>query len=155
LTRVQGALEFEFEAIIRRPPEDVFAFFRDVHRHAEKSRGLIPVLRKLSPGPVNVGTRYHEEVRLLPFVRGRIETEVTELDPPRRLGCRFVAMGMCGELTYRCELVEGGTRLSQRQTLKTAGLMRLAAPAIRALFSRAASRRLQGIKEYLDSGGPV
>jgi uncharacterized protein YndB with AHSA1/START domain len=151
----EAALEFEFGAVIRRPPEDVFAFFRDVDRHAEKSKDLVPVYRKLTPGPVDIGTRYHEEVRLLPLIRGKIENEVTELDPPRRLAYRFVALGMNGELTYDLQPVEEGTRLSQRQSLCPAGPMRLAAPAIRALFSRAVSRRLQGIKEYLDSGGAV
>jgi uncharacterized protein YndB with AHSA1/START domain len=150
-----AALEFEFGAVIRRSPEDVFAFFRDVDRHAAMSRDLVPVYRKLTPGPVRVGTRYHEEVQLLPLIRGKIENEVTELDPPRRLAYRFVALGMDGGLSYDLEPVEGGTRLKQRQRLCPAGPMRLAAPVIRAFFSRAVSRRLQGIQEYLDSGGAV
>ena len=145
-------MEFEFTALIHRPVEEVFAFFRDVDVHAAGSRNLVPVLDKLTPGPVGVGTRYREVVRILPFVNGEILTEVVAFEPNRLLDCRFVAMGMPGELTYLFEPLEEATRVVQRESLRPSGWMRPFSPLIGAMFSRMVGKRLAGIQAYLDSG---
>lgn len=145
-------MEFEFTAVINRPVETVFAFFRDVDRYAGKKGSIVPVLDKVTPGPIGVGTRYHEVVRVLPFVNGEVLTEVVGYEPGRTLAYRYVALGMAGDLTYRFEAAGEGTRVVQRQSLRPGGLLRLFSPMIGASFSRMAARRLAGIKRALEAG---
>ena len=143
-------MDFQFTALIHRPVEEVFAFFRDVDIHAAGARELVAVYDKLTPGPVNVGTRYREVVHVLPFVNGEIYTEVVGFKPGRVLAYKFVALGMPGELTYLFEPVDGTTRVLQRQTLQPLGLLHPLSPLIGALFSRMVARRLTGIQQLLE-----
>lgn len=110
-------MDFELSAVVDRPLEEVFAFFRDVDQHAGQKGTIVPVYDKITPGPIGVGTRYREVVQLLPFVTGEILTEVTGYEPGRRLAYKSVALGMAGELTYSFEAAAGGTRVVQRQSL--------------------------------------
>ncbi|MDH7487977.1 MAG: SRPBCC family protein [Anaerolineae bacterium] len=144
-------MEFELSAVINRPLEEVFAFFRDIDQHAGQKGTIVPVYDKVTPGPVGIGTQYREVVQVMPFVTGEILTEVVGYEPGQRLAYRFVALGMAGELTYRFEAVESGTRLVQRQSLWPSGWMRLFSPLIGATFSRMIARRLAGIKSFLES----
>ena len=97
---------------------------------------MVPVYEKAIPGPVSVGTRFREVVRLLPFLKGEVISEVTGCDPPHRFDYSFVAFGnMDGELTYRLEPVGGGGRVVQRQTLRPRGtLLKLLSPVTGAAF---------------------
>lgn len=148
-------LEFELSAVINRPVEEVFAFFRDVDQHAGQKGTIVPVYDKITSGPVGVGTRYHEVVRILPFVTGEILTDVVGFEPGRQLAYRFVALGMDGDLTYLFEAVPEGTRLTQRQSLRPAGWQTLFSPMIRVMFSRMIRRRMAGIKALLEAGALV
>ncbi len=143
-------MELELTTVINRPPDEVFAFFRDVDQHAGQKGSLVPVYDKITPGPAVAGTRCREVVRLLPGLTGEIRSELVGLEPDRRLAYRFVALGMAGDLTYRFAPVPGGTRLIQRQSLRPAGLRRLVSPLIKATFSRLIRWRLAGIKRLLE-----
>jgi hypothetical protein len=145
-------VEFETKAFINRPQEDVFAFFRDMHQLPRREGSVVPVYDKITQGPVGVGTRIREVVRLLPLVRGEIISEIAEYDPPHRLDYRFVAFGkMDGELTFRLEPVGEGVQLLQRQTLRPRGtVLKVLSPLIAAMFSRAIDHRLRGIKKLLE-----
>ena len=147
-------MEFEAKAVIHHPPEDVFGFFRDIHQQPRPKGSVVPVYEKITPGPVGVGTRFREIVRLLPFLKGEVISEVTGYDPPHRLDYRFVAFGkMDGELTYRLEPFGEGVEVFQRQTLWPRGtLLKVLSPLIGAAFSQAIAHRLKGIKKLLESG---
>lgn len=147
-------MHFEVEAFIHRPPEDVFDFFSDLHQQPRRKGSVVPVYDKITPGPVGVGTRFREVIRLLPFLKGEVISEITGYDPPHSLDYSFVAFGkMDGELTYRLEPVGEGVRVSQRQTLRPRGtLLRLLGPLIGTAFSRAIDHRLKGIKKLLEGG---
>ena len=149
-------MECEVEAFIDRQPEDVFGFFRDMHRLHGREGSDGPVYDKVTLGAVGVGTRFREVVRLLPFLEGEITSEITGYDPPRRIDYRFVAFGkMDGEQTYRLEPSGEGVRVLQRQTLLQRGkLLKVLGPLIGAAFSRAIAQRLRGIKKLLEGGGP-
>jgi hypothetical protein len=104
-----------------------------------------------TPGPVGLGTRYREVVRLLPFVEGEIRAEVVCYEPPRRLGYHFSGLGMEGVLDYRFQVMAYGTWLEQHQVLRPRGMLRLLSPLIRVTFGRVAGRRLAVIKAWLES----
>jgi hypothetical protein len=146
-------MQFVFKTVIKRSRKDVFVFFRDVDRHAGRKDSIVPVLDKITPGPVRLGTRYYEVVRIMPFVAGKVFTEILGLVPDQRLTYRYVALGMKGELTYQFNVTSEGTEVEQHQSLVPGGMLKLFAPIIGAMFSRMATRRLSGIKHLLESEG--
>lgn len=145
-----AGLVFELHAVIDRPRADVFAFFRDMDQHAGQEGSVVPVYDKVTPGPTGVGTRYREVVRLFPFPAGEVISEITRFRPGRELGYTFSGLGMDGDLVYRFEPVEGGTRVDQRQRLRPRGLLKVARPLIGLCFGWAVRRRLAGIKSLLE-----
>jgi uncharacterized protein YndB with AHSA1/START domain len=145
-------MEFEFTAVINKPLEDVFSFFRDIDQHAGQKGSIVPVYDKVTSETVGIGTRDREVVQVLPFVTGEVLTEVVGYEPNQRLAYRYVALGMDGELEYRFEALEEGTRVAQRQSLWPRGVWKLFSPMIREMFSRMAGKRLMGIKGLLESG---
>ena len=152
---MSGSLAFHFAADVERPLDDVFGFFRDVDQHAGRVGTVVPVYDKLTPGPVGLGTRYREVVRVLPFVQGEIVSQVVCYEPPHKLGYRFAGLGMDGELEYRFQAVDCGTRVSQRQILRPRGLLKQLRPLIRITFGRVAGRRLVSIKALLEGDSPA
>jgi hypothetical protein len=148
-------VEFEAKAVIHRPLEDVFVFLKEIHKQPRRKGSVVPLYDKITPGPFGVGTRFREVVRLLPFLKGEVISEVTRYDPPRRLDYAFVAFGrMDGELTYRLEPVGEGVEVFQRQTLRPRGtVLKSFSPMIGAAFSRAMAHRLKAIKKLLESAG--
>jgi hypothetical protein len=89
------------------------------------------VLTKSPPGPTGVGTRWHEVVRVLPFLRMTVHSVVTAIDADRRLVLDFASSWMRGTLEYTFEpTADGGAVLRQRETLMPRGPLRLADRAI-------------------------
>ncbi len=145
-------MEFEFKTTINRPLEDVFAFFRDVDQYGGWKGSIVPVFDKTTPGPVRIGTRYYEVVQILPFVTGKVFTEVIGFETNKRLAYKFVALGMEGALIYLFQTTHPEiTEVVQKQRLLPRGMLRLFEPIIGALFSWMAKRRLSGIKSLLES----
>jgi hypothetical protein len=144
-------MNFEFRAVIARPLAEVFGFFRDVDQYAGQEGSVVPVYDKVTAGPTGVGTRYREVIRLLPGITAEMRSEIIACEPGRRLAYRFSGLGMEGALDYEFEAAGQGTLVAQRQSLHPRGLLRLLNPLIKPTFSRAAGRRLEGIKHLLES----
>lgn len=145
-------MDFKFRAVIDRPQATVFAFFRDVDLHAAREGSVVPVYDKVTPGPAGVGTRYREVIKLLPGLSAEMHSEISHFEPDRSLGYSFTGLGMDGTLLYEFSVTDQGTLVVQRQTLQPRGLLALLEPLIGHAFSKAAGRRLEGIKRLLESG---
>lgn len=145
-------MEFELSAFIQRPVGEVFGFLRDIERYAGLPGSVVPVYDKLTPGPTGVGTRYREVIRLTPWHSMENESELTEFEPPARLASRFWFRNgrLHGALLYTLTPHNGGTHLTQRQTLAPRGWLRPLRPLIRFTFARQLRRRLDTIKFLLD-----
>ena len=143
-------MDFEFVTVIDCPLADVFALFRDVDQYNEHEGSPVPVLDKITEGPVRVGTRYREVVQMMPFVTMTILSEITEYESERRLASRWWSNVMEGRLAYTFEPVDGGVRVIQKMSLNPKGVLRIFSPLIKAMFSRAAGQRLEGIKALLE-----
>jgi hypothetical protein len=83
-------------------------------------------VRRLSDGPVGVGTRYESAYRFF----GRDETvsvELIELDPPRRMAWRQVGDGSLAinDGRYDLEPIDSGTRFTVTGTIASPGWRRL------------------------------
>jgi uncharacterized protein YndB with AHSA1/START domain len=143
-------MDFEFTAVIHCPLADVFALFRDVDQYNKPGGSPVPVLDKITEGPVGVRTRYREVVEMMSFVTMTILSEITDYEPERYLASRWWSNVMEGHLAYEFELVDGGVRVVQKMSLNPKGVLRLFSPLIKVLFSRAAAQRLAGIKALLE-----
>ena len=150
-------MDFEFTAVIHRPPSDVFVLFRDIDQYNEHEGSPVPVLDKITDGPVGVGTRYREVVIMIPFIEAlrfvtmTIFSEITDYEPERHLASWWRSRVMEGWLDYTFEPVDGGTRVIQRMSLHPRGVLRLFSPLIKAMFSRTAGQRLKDIKALLEA----
>ena len=76
-SRASGAA-YETVAIIRRPPADVFAYLSDLRNEMEWNPSAQRI-KKLTGGPVGMGTRFEAEWRNAP----RTVVEVVRYEPPR------------------------------------------------------------------------
>jgi len=145
-------MDFELSVYVERTPEDVFIFLRDKDEYPQEEGSPVLLLEKTTPGPPGVGSRYREVVRMLPFLRGEMSSEITRFEPHARLEEDFSGAGMVGHLAYQF-LPEGqGTRLIQRETVRCRGLLRLCEPLIGRMLGRRLRWRLRGIKAVLESG---
>jgi hypothetical protein len=87
---------------------------------------------------------------MMPFVTMTILSEITEYESERRLASRWWSNVMEGRLAYTFEQTYGGVRVVQRMSLNPKGILRVFSPLIKAMFSRAAGQRLEGIKALLE-----
>jgi len=146
---------FDMSITIHRSPEDVFGFLRDKDKYPQEPGSPVLVLEQTTPGPAGLGTRYREVLQMLPFVRGEILSVVTCFEPGRRLEEDFEGAGMTGHLAYSFAPAHGGTRLTQRETVRTRGALRMLEPLIERMLSRQLWRRLEDIKAILETGWTV
>ncbi len=144
-------MDFEFVAVIDCPLADVFALFRDIDQYNDPEGSPVPILDKITDGPVGVGTRYREVVRMMPGVTMTILSEVTDYEPERYLASDWHSNVMEGHLAYAFEPVERGTRVVQKMSLNPKRILRVFSPLIKVLFFRAAGRRLEEIKALLEA----
>jgi hypothetical protein len=146
---------FDLSINIKRRPLDVFAFFRDKDKLTQKPDSPVLVLEQTTPGPAGVGTRYREVIQMIPFVRMEILSEVTRFEQGKRLEEIFDEAGMRGYLAYRFVPEDGVTKLIQNEILHMKGLLKAMTPIVKLTLSRQLRKRLEGIKEVLESGWVV
>lgn len=111
-----------------RPPDEVFALWADLERSPEYSAASIE-RRKLTDGPVGVGTRYHAVDRW-PGRTVAFTVEVTSYEPPRRISVSW-SEPMAGGWDADFEPSDGGTTLRFTTRMEPSGAMGLLAPLMR------------------------
>jgi uncharacterized protein YndB with AHSA1/START domain len=98
---------FENTVTIRRSVEDVFSFLADLENVPKWNYAIVET-RKVSAGPVGVGTIY-QQVRSVPS-RSEEHLEVTAYDPPQQLEVRGQLGPFPSRLTYAFDAIPEGTR---------------------------------------------
>lgn len=142
-------MEFSNTVTIQRPVHDVFVFVSDLENVPTWNYAIVET-RKVSDGPVRVGTTYRQ-VRSLP-TSSEETLEVTQLVPDRRLVVHGGLGPFEGTLTYEFEDLGGGTRLTNRGDLRPHGLMRVGARVASARISGTVAENLGVLKELLERG---
>lgn len=145
-------ITFRSSVVIESPPATVFNILANKHRIPQAADSPVAVLDKTTPGPVAVGTRYREVVRVLPFLSGEVISELTVYDPPQTLAENFWGMGMNGRLRYEMARVDEGTVLTQDEWLTYGGLLRLVEPLFSRMLLPRLEARLQGVKRAIEQG---
>jgi uncharacterized protein YndB with AHSA1/START domain len=135
---------------INRPPAEVFAFLADLENLPRWNYALSET-RKISAGPVGVGSRYLQ-TRTLP-TRSEETLEVTAYEPDRLLAISGPLGPFESQVSYVLTATEGGTSLSNTMDLRPTGAARLIAPLAGSRVKSAVSSNLGALKELLEKRG--
>lgn len=142
-------MKFENVVTISRPPADVFAYLAQFE-NIPRWNYAIHETRKLTSGPVHVGTRYRQ-TRTLPSP-GEEEFEVVELEPDRLLAVVGDLAFLHGRVTYELSEARGATTLTNRMELVASGPLGLVANLATRKVQTSVAANLQVLKELLERG---
>ena len=138
---------FENTVLIARPIEDVFPFLSDLENIPKWNYAIVET-RKISEGPVGVGTIY-QQVRSVPN-RSEERLEITTFHPPHQLAIRGQLGPFASHLFYALDAIPEGTRVTNTVELEHHGagrlLGRVAVPRVR----EAVAANLGRLKQLLE-----
>lgn len=140
-------ISFTNTITIERPIGDVFSYLSDLE-HTPEWNWAISETRKITPGPVTVGTRYRQ-TRAIPRPASEI-LEITELDPNGRVEVRGTLAEMPAHLVYELEEDKSGTVLTNAVSLDVEGSARMLAPILSRRISQAVASNLNDLKTQLE-----
>lgn len=143
-------MRFTNTLTIDRPQDAVFAYLADLE-NLPRWNYAIQQTRKVSSGPVGVGSRYHQ-VRTVPEHREE-SLEVTEYDAGRALTIRGTLNSLPAELSYALEPDGRATVLTNTVDLATRGPLTLVAPLATRQVRSAVAANLEVLKEILERDG--
>ena len=134
---------------IARPPAEVFAYLADLE-HTPEWNWAITSTRKVSPGPVGVGTRYQQS-RSVP--RSAVEMlEVTELQADSRIEVAGDLGPFRAHLTYELAPTAGGTRLTNSVDLDPPGALGLFGGLFTGRIQASVAENLGVLRTLLEAG---
>lgn len=139
------------EEVIARPVETVWAYVADPRR--ERDWFAAAVGRELlNDEPLGKGSRFRRVDR---FLGKTVDTtfEVTEYDPPNRIGNTVMSGEVSGTDEVLLEAVEGGTRVAfKAETVGFGGLFgKLADPVAARMITRVLRSSLANLKELVEA----
>lgn len=136
--------------IIYCPVGAVYDFLSRPSNRLRYDPQLVAVRQK-PEGPLRLGTQIIE-VRRLWGMTGEMVTEVSELEPSRRIGYRTRPSDPMNAFgAYHFEAIPEGTRLTLDFTLAPQGFMRLITPFITRNLKRDIANGLHNIKRTVES----
>jgi hypothetical protein len=135
---------------IRRPPEVVFEFLANVQDVPQADDSPVLSLDLITEGPPRLGSRYREVVRMMPFLKGEIISEITVFDFPRVLELTWKGAGMRGTDRYELEANQVGTTLKHSKHTSFLGILRVMEPVMRIPLIPRLEQRLVGIKHVIE-----
>ena len=147
---------FELSVRIRRPPEDVFDFLRDKDRYPQEPGSPVLALEKTTPGETSCALLITaRSFRWRPLFAGSSSLR------SRDMTLRTSSKRTSRELACRDILPTSSPRIleapswSQRETLDVLGPLKIVSPMIQYVLARQLRKRLDGIRDVLDSGREV
>jgi uncharacterized protein YndB with AHSA1/START domain len=145
-----SAVTFANTLTINRPLADVFAYLAEFE-NIPRWNYAIAETRKISDGPVGVGTRCWQ-LRTIPS-RAEEYFEVIEFEPRRKLAIRGDIGPLSGDIAYVLEDTPGGTALTNACSLRARGAAGLLAPLLTQRVSSAVAANLDVLRQLLEGGG--
>lgn len=133
---------------IDRPVEEVFAYLSDLE-HTPEWNWAITETRKISPGPVSVGTRYRQ-TRSVP----RQDTEVlriSALKANQSVEVEGTLAGLPAHVSYELTETATGTELVNTIDLEVRGALRFVSPLLGNRIKRAVADNLNELKTLLQA----
>jgi|FLYN01.1.fsa_nt_gi uncharacterized protein YndB with AHSA1/START domain len=145
--------EMQFETVIRRPVEDVFALIADLPNYGKwlPPSNIYGGVTQYSELPVRVGTQYVDQGKA-----SRMMGAVTEFEPPTRISFRQTSASLLGGLTieilYTLAAEDGATRVTRQVSVQPSGAYSLLEPVLLGQIRKESERILAKIKGYLEEG---
>ena len=132
---------------VDRAPDELFALWADLERSTEYSAATVE-RRKVTPGPIGIGTRYHAVDRW-PGRTVTFTVEVTAFEPPRRMVANW-SEPMADGWEARFEPTDDGTDLTFTTRMEPSGLMGLLSPLIRPWATRQLRRFMADFRRWAE-----
>jgi uncharacterized membrane protein len=143
-------MKFTNTITVGRRPDEVFAFLADFE-NVPRWNYAIAETRKITDGPVGVGTRYRQ-TRTLP-TRSEETFAVTEFEPVHRISIDGALGPFEGEIRYLLEPLGNATVITNTMTLQPSGPLRLVAPLAAPRVKAAVATNLDVLKQLLEANG--
>jgi uncharacterized protein YndB with AHSA1/START domain len=140
------ALSYRIEAVIRRPPQDVFDFCSDLRSELQWNP-KVKYIQKLTDGPVGVGTRYRAQWAN----SGPTTVEVVQFDRPRSWETNAKARGMSIRFQGTVTDTASGARYTAHLGLHPSRLAWLVAPLALVAMRRQDHQNMHRIRQALES----
>jgi hypothetical protein len=137
-------MEMSATIIIRRAPEDIYEYLRDVANDVHWRNGVDASGWRSDP-PYGLGSVGYARA-------GKMETvyRVTLLEPARRVDWQFIEGPFTGRGGYRLEPVEAGTRFTLVADIKPTGTMRLMGPLFYWIGRRSNRKDVETLRQIMD-----
>jgi carbon monoxide dehydrogenase subunit G len=134
---------------IARPVNEVFDFVADERNEPRYNEEMVRC-EKVTPGSIEVGTRYEAELRTR-FGIMSMTIEVTGFERPRRLASwsHMDTMDIRGSITF--EPIPEGTRMAWEWKLQPHGCMRMLGPLVGRMGRSQEQRIWTSLKALLES----
>jgi carbon monoxide dehydrogenase subunit G len=143
-------MRFTNTITIDRSQDAVFAYLADLE-NLPRWNYAIQETRKVSPGPVAVGSRFHQ-VRTVPVHREE-SLEVIEYEAGRKLTVRGTLNALPAVLSYALEPDGRAIVLTNTVDLATRGPLTLVAPLATRQVRAAVAANLEVLKQILEQDG--
>jgi uncharacterized protein YndB with AHSA1/START domain len=151
--RATTTVRYESRTTIDRPISDVFARLADLdgYRTWMRRTGLFRRSGQTSEGPLALGTAYFDATRM-----GTFHGEVTEYEPPTRLGFRETLRWFGSDLMearpeYTLKADQDKTIVHHVAEGELFGVMRLMKPVAALLARRERARTVESLRRSLES----
>ncbi len=141
-------MELEATALIHEPIADVFARWSEVERYPEWFGSTIE-RRKVTGGPIGVGTIYHAVEKLPPGRRIETTLEITNYEPNGLVAARL-SDPINATWEARFEETDDGTRMNFHMVAKPSGWQGLVAPLLAGWARRQLQSGLDRFKASLE-----
>lgn len=143
-------LKANFRIDIARAAEDVHRVL-STHENDIHWQGAVTGVRKLSPGPARVGTRYLATLKMM----GRqmeVDVEIIEDQPSRLHAISIVAGPFAFETRVRLVASGSGTQVHTEVEGRAGAVARLAAIALSRVRKAEIEKDLQTLKRMMEAG---
>jgi hypothetical protein len=135
---------------IHKPLEVVFDFLANIQDLHQPDDSPVLALDLITEDPPRLGSKYREVVRMMPFVKAEIISEITAFDLPRVIELTWSGSGMSGTDTYELDTNQGGTILKHTKCISFFGILRVMEPIMRMPLIPRLEQRLVDIKHILE-----
>jgi uncharacterized protein YndB with AHSA1/START domain len=140
-------MRFANTITIDRPPAAVFAYLADLE-NLPRWNCAISETRKITAGPVRVGSRYQQS-RTIP-VHSEESLEVIEFEPDRRLAIRGTLSSLPGQIGYTLSPNGNATTVTNTVELQPPHTLSLVAPLAAHRIKSAVAANLDVLKRTLE-----
>ncbi|HEX6234493.1 MAG TPA: SRPBCC family protein [Jiangellaceae bacterium] len=142
-------MKFTNTVTIKRPRSEVFAYLADFEK-VPRWNYAIELTRKITDGPVGVGSRFHQ-TRTLPR-RSEETFEVVTFEPEHTIVVRGDLGPFHGDIAYFLESSGGATTLTNTMDLTASGPLRVVAPLASSRIKAAVAGNLDVLRQILERG---